>query len=55
MQDDWRRDEFALSTDPATVAYVGDVFVLEAWRGRGLSKWMMRTVVAHPSLQGLRR
>jgi len=33
-------------TDFATVAYVGDVFVLEAWRGRGL---------AHPELQGFRR
>jgi GNAT superfamily N-acetyltransferase len=42
-------------TDRATVAYVGDVYVLEAHRGRGLSKWMMQTVVAHPDLQGLRR
>ena len=42
-------------TDFATVAYVGDVFVLEAHRGRGLSKWLMRLVVEHPRLQGLRR
>lgn len=42
-------------SDRATVAYVGDVFVLDAWRGRGLSVWLMRTVVAHPELQGLRR
>ena len=42
-------------TDHATVAYVGDVFVLEGWRGRGLSKWMMECMVAHPALQGLRR
>lgn len=42
-------------SDHATVAYVGDVFVLEAWRGRGLSKWMMQAIVDHPSLQGLRR
>ncbi len=42
-------------SDFATVAYVGDVFVLDAWRGRGLSVWLMRTVVAHPDLQGLRR
>jgi GNAT superfamily N-acetyltransferase len=42
-------------SDRATVAYLGDVFVLDAWRGRGLSVWLMRTVVAHPELQGLRR
>lgn len=42
-------------TDYATFAYVGDVFVLEPHRGRGLSKWMMREIVAHPELQGLRR
>ncbi len=42
-------------TDRATFAYVGDVFVLEAHRGRGLSKWLMESMVAHPELQGLRR
>ena len=42
-------------TDFATVAYVGDVFVLEAWRGRGLSRWLMEVISAHPELQGFRR
>ena len=42
-------------TDFATVAYLGDVFVLEAWRGRGLSRWLMEVIVAHPQLQGFRR
>lgn len=42
-------------TDRATVAYLGDVFVLPEFRGRGLSKWMMECIVAHPDLQGLRR
>lgn len=42
-------------SDRATFAYVGDVFVIESHRGRGLSKWLMRTVVEHPELQGLRR
>jgi GNAT superfamily N-acetyltransferase len=42
-------------TDRATVAYLADVFVLDAYRGRGLSKWLMEIVVAHPALQGLRR
>lgn len=42
-------------SDQATFAYVGDVFVLEEFRGRGLSKWLMEAIVAHPDLQGLRR
>ncbi len=42
-------------TDYATVAYLADVFVLPEHRGRGLSKWLMETVVAHPALQGFRR
>ena len=42
-------------TDRATVGYVGDVFVLEPWRGRGLSRWLMECVLAHPELQGFRR
>jgi GNAT superfamily N-acetyltransferase len=42
-------------TDYATFAYVGDVFVLEAHRGRGLSKWLMETIVADPRLAGFRR
>jgi GNAT superfamily N-acetyltransferase len=42
-------------TDYATFAYLADVFILEEYRGRGLSKWLMETVVEHPELQGLRR
>jgi GNAT superfamily N-acetyltransferase len=42
-------------SDFATVAYLGDVFVLESHRGRGLSKWMMECIVQHPALQNLRR
>jgi GNAT superfamily N-acetyltransferase len=42
-------------SDQATFAYVGDVFVLEEFRGKGLSKWLMETIIAHPDLQGLRR
>lgn len=42
-------------TDRATVAYLGDVFVLEPWRGRGLSRWLMECVLQHPELQGFRR
>jgi GNAT superfamily N-acetyltransferase len=42
-------------TDYATFAYIGDVFVLEEFRGQGLSKWLMQTIVDYPELQGLRR
>lgn len=42
-------------TDRATFAYLADVFVLPSHRGRGLSKLLMETIVAHPDLQGLRR
>jgi GNAT superfamily N-acetyltransferase len=42
-------------SDHATYAYIGDVFVLPAYRGRGLSKWLMACVTSHPELQGLRR
>ena len=42
-------------SDFATVAYLGDVFVLESHRGRGLSKWLMQCVMEHPALQNLRR
>jgi GNAT superfamily N-acetyltransferase len=42
-------------TDRATYAYLADVYVLEAYRGRGLSRWMMETFAAHPELRGLRR
>ena len=42
-------------TDMATFAYLADVYVLEAHRGKGLSKWLVETVRSHPDLQGLRR
>ena len=42
-------------TDKATFAYLGDVFILDAHRGQGLSKRLMATIAAHPDLQGLRR
>lgn len=42
-------------TDYATVGYLGDVFILEPWRGRGLSRFLMDSIMAHPELQGFRR
>lgn len=42
-------------SDFATFAYLGDVFILEDHRGKGLSKTLMQEVFSHPHLQGLRR
>ena len=42
-------------TDYATFAYLGDVYILDEFRGQGLSKWLMETIVGHPDLQGFRR
>lgn len=42
-------------SDFATVAYLGDVFILESHRGRGLSRWLMNCIMKHPALQNLRR
>ena len=42
-------------TDEATFAYLADVFVDEKFRGKGLSRWLVKCVLEHPSLQGLRR
>ena len=42
-------------SDFATLAYLGDVYILEEYRGMGLSKWLMQTIMTHPYLQGLRR
>jgi len=42
-------------TDKATFAYLADVYVLEAHRGRGLSRRLLGALLDHPELQGLRR
>jgi GNAT superfamily N-acetyltransferase len=44
-----------LITDRATFAYLADVYVLDAYRGRGLGTWLVGTALAHPDVQGLRR
>lgn len=42
-------------TDFATFAYIGDVFVVPEHRGKGISKMLMRAILSHPELKGLRR
>jgi GNAT superfamily N-acetyltransferase len=41
-------------TDYATFAYLADVFIIEAHRKKGLSKWLMECILAHPELQKIR-
>jgi GNAT superfamily N-acetyltransferase len=38
-------------SDSATYSYLADVFILEEYRGRGLSKWLLQCVLQHPELQ----
>ena len=42
-------------SDFTTFAYLADVFVLRPFRGQGLGKWLVQTILAHPELQGLRK
>lgn len=41
----------SLTTDFTSFAYLTDVFVLEKYRGLGLAKWLLETVMDHPGLQ----
>ena len=41
-------------SDWARFAWLADVFVLEAHRGRGLGIWLVESIVNHPQLRGLR-
>ena len=53
---DGRQIGFArVVTDHATFAYLADVFVIEAERGKGYGKRLLSAVLGHPDLQGLRR
>ncbi|MFZ4455112.1 MAG: GNAT family N-acetyltransferase [Bacteroidales bacterium] len=42
-------------SDFSTIAYLGDIYLLEEFRGQGLSKKLMDAVMNHPHLQQLRR
>ena len=55
----YKNDEIAgfarVVSDFATFAWLADVFIRQEYRGLGLSKWLMETIIAHPDLQNLRR
>lgn len=42
-------------TDHVSIAYLADVFVLEARRGAGLGTWLVDCAVQDPQFAGLRR
>jgi len=53
---DGRQVAFArVVTDYATTAALEDLFVIPEFRGHGYAKQLIRMVIEHPSLQGLRR
>lgn len=55
VYDDKRQVGFArVITDRATFAYLADVFIDPAYRGKGLSKQLMAVILAHEPLQGIR-
>ena len=41
-------------TDYTTFGYLADVFIIDKYRGIGLSKWLMEEIMQHPQLQGFR-
>ncbi|ADB35038.1 GCN5-related N-acetyltransferase [Kribbella flavida DSM 17836] len=42
-------------TDRATFAWIADVFVQEQYRGHGLGRFVVSTLLEHPDLRGVRR
>jgi GNAT superfamily N-acetyltransferase len=40
-------------TDRALFAYLADIFVVPEFRGRGISKALMRAILGHPDLAGV--
>ena len=41
-------------TDYASFGYLADVFIIEEYRKRGLSKWLMKSIVNHSELKDLK-
>lgn len=44
-----------VATDYSVFAWIMDLFILEEYRKKGLSKLLMGEILAHPELQGLQR
>jgi len=41
-------------SDLAVFAYLSDVFVVSEFRGKGLGKWLIRSICEHPDLRNLK-
>lgn len=42
-------------TDFSVFAYIADVYIAVQYRGKGLSKWLMKSIIETPELQIIRR
>ncbi|MBP2655395.1 MAG: GCN5-related N-acetyltransferase [Firmicutes bacterium] len=42
-------------SDLTTIGYIADVFILSNYRGQGIGKWLIQTIVNHPELKTLKR
>ncbi len=40
-------------TDYVRFGYLADVFIIEQYRGKGLSKWLMKIILNHPELKNI--
>lgn len=45
----------SVTTDFTSFAYLTDIFIIEEFRGRGLSQWLIETIISHPHMQDLDR
>lgn len=41
-------------TDFTSFGYLADVFIIEKYRGRGLSVWLMKCILNHPELKDVK-
>jgi GNAT superfamily N-acetyltransferase len=56
LYDDGRQIGYArFITDHATFAYMADVFVIDACRGKGLGRWLVECMLAYPGVERYRR
>jgi N-acetylglutamate synthase-like GNAT family acetyltransferase len=44
-----------VTSDLTTFAYLADVFILRDYRGQGLGKWLIQTIINYPELAALKR
>ncbi len=41
-------------TDCINFGYLADVFIVESYRGQGLSKWLIKCILEHPKLRDMK-